>query len=512
MKTNAIYYVLLQGMLAVCLLSSCKEDKEETIAPQQIPVVLKASIYELEATEGTVWRGGQEFGVFMLKAGTDQPVGTYANCLYTADNYSSTGYLIPEDEKPMYYPADGSKVDIVAYYPYEANLTVSRASGYTVEFDLSDQKKVKADDFIHSKEGQGLHGGSGSYELQLRPVLSKIRLDLMPGSGMSEEQLKQLKVSLKEMPTTGVFDLVHGVFLSLDEKKDMEMVKSSTHTTGREMVVFPGQMEESLTLRVELEDEDGNDKEWEIPLKDVISHAEGNTQYEVGLKVNPESLEATLVSTTPIYILDWQDDKENVEDEIEVGGVINLVKDGKLDELSKDKFPIVKAIPNTPNVWFGMDKDEKGTFDMFREQKQGNVLNMNFTGSLTWYKNYIGYTGTQAEAAPYQLTFKAKSNKAGAKLQTLVNINKSGSHFFVLKDADTTKPCAAKVFALTTEWTTYVVDFDFAQTVNTMYSEGITITPSTETDRNAFVLAFIVQEAGIDYSIDDVTLIKQENK
>lgn len=512
MNMKATYYVLLQGLLAVCLLSSCKDDKEETMAPQQIPVVLKASIYQMEATEGTVWRNGQEFGVFMLKAGTDQPIGTYANYLYTADDYSATGYLIPENEKPMYYPADGSKVDIVAYYPYEANLTVTRASGYTVEFDLSDQKKVKADDFIHSKEGKGLHGSSGSYELHLRPVLSRIVLDLMPGNGVTEEQLKQLKVSLEKMPTTGVFDLVHGAFLSLDNKKEIEMRKPSTNTMEREMVVFPGQTEEDCILHVEFEKEDGKVVELEIPLKKVIPHAEDNTQYEVGLKVNPESLEPTLVTTTPIYILDWQDDNENMEDEIEVGGVSNLVTDGKLDELTKDDFTIVTAIPKTPYTWFGMAKEVEGSFDIYREQKQGNVLYMNFTGALAWYKNYIGFVGTRAEAASYQLTFKAKSNKMGSKLQTLVNINKSGTHFFVLKDADTTQPCAAKVFNLTTEWTTYVVDFDFAQTVNTLYSTGITITPSTQEDRNAFALAFIAQETETDYYIDDVTLIKQENK
>lgn len=505
-----LYNRLLTSMLVCLFLSSCKED-EEVKEPQLAPVVLKASIYGFEAEEGEIWRSGQEFGVFMLQAGTEQPVDGHANELYTADNYSATGYLVPSGE-PMYYPADGTQVDIVAYYPYEANPIVSRASsGYAVELDLSNQKEVKADDFIHSNEGKSLHAGSGVCELHLHPVLSKIVIDLMPGAGISEDQLKKMNVSLQHMHTTGVFDLLHGVFLSLEEVKNVPMVQASGSDGHREAVVFPGEVPEQMAIAVEVENAEGETVAFEVPVSEVIPHAEKNTQYEVGLKVTPEGLEATLVSTSPIYILDWQNDKENVEDEIELG-LTNLVKDGKLDNLTADRLTKVTSVPKTFHTWYGMANQVEGNFALYHMEGRGNVLSMNFTGALAWYKNYLGYTSTGADAAHYQLTFKAKSKRNGAKLQTYVRINKSGNHFFVLKDADLTKACAAKVFELSTEWTTFVVDFDFAQTVNTLYAKDIQITPPVAADWKDFFLAFVAQQEGVDYYIDDVTLIKQENK
>lgn len=487
---------------------SCTDDETGTESPVPVPVVLKASIYEFQATEGTVWKSGESFGVFMLKSGTEEVVGNYSNLLYTTDDYSATGYLIPSGD-PMYYPADGSKVDVIAYYPYQPNVTMSRASGYQVTLDLSDSKKVKADDFIYSKEGQGLGPQNKSYELQLKPVLSKIVVNLMPGNGVTDQQLQDMDFSLKGMHTLGTFDLVHGQFLSLDNVQEVPMVKSGD-SYGREIVVFPGEVQEEMKLTAEVKTETGEVVKLEVSLDEVVEHAEENTEYEIGVKVTPEGLEPTLVGTSPIYILDWQDDKENVEDDIVVG-LPNLVKDGKLDELSADQLVKGTSVPATPYTWFGMANQVEATFDVYREPKQGNVLSMSFGGSLAWYKNYIGYTSQKAEATGYQLTFKARSTVPGAKLQVYVRINKNGNHFFVLQDADLAKPCAAYVCQLTSEWTTYVVDFDFTQTVNTLYTpqEG-GVVATTQEDRNNFYIAFTPQQTEVEYCIDDITLIKQE--
>ena len=504
------YNCLLTSIVGCCCLSSCKEEKE-ILEPKLVPVVLKASIYGFEADEGEIWRAGQEFGVFMLHSGTDTPVGNHANSLYTADDYSATGYLVPSGE-PMYYPTDGSNVDIVAYYPYNANPVVNRASsGYAVELNLSNQKQVKADDFIHSNEGKELNNGSGVFELQLRPVLSKLVVDLMPGAGIEEEQLKNMNVSLQHMHTVGVFDLLHGVFLSLENEMDVDMIHSSDNDGSREIVVFPGEVSEQMSIAVGFENAEGETVKFNVPLNDVISHTEENTQYEVGLKVTPDGLEATLVNTSPIYILDWQNDKDNVDDEIEMG-IPNLIKDAKLDKLTSEQVVKVTSAPQTPYTWFGMANQVEGNFAVYYMEERGNVLSMNFTGTLGWYKNFLGYTCKGADASHYQLTFKAKSKNEGTSMQTYVRINKTGNHFFVLKDADLTKACAAKVFELTTEWTTYVVDFDFTRTVNTIYAKDIEITPGTDTDWNNFYVAFVAQQEGVEYYIDDITLIRKENK
>lgn len=499
------YRKILMGLLTF-FVASCGND-EIQIVPQPVPVSLKASVFSFGDDEGSYWKAGEEFGVFMVKAGTEEIVGNYSNLTYTADDYSATGYLIPTGD-PMYYPIDGSKVDFIAYHPYKA--MVARASGYQVTIDLSNQNKAKADDFIHSKEGRGKDASSGCYELQLKPVLSRLVIDMMPGAGITEAQLQKMKVALHGKNTMGVFDVVKGEFLSFSQPGEVDMKKSADSKTTHEAVIFPGAVADEMNVVVQMENEAGETVTLEVPLNDVVPHAEENTEYEVGLKVTPDGLEPTLVSTSPIYILDWQDDKENIEEEIGES-LPNLVKKGKLDDLSVETLPVVNKVPDTPFTWYAMANQVDGVFDVYRDPKQGNVLSMNYKGALSWYKNYLGYTSQGAEAAGYQLTFKARSAMAGAKLQVYVRINKSGNHFFVLQDADLTKPCAAQVLALTTEWTTYVVNFDFTQTVNTLYTpEEGGVVATTEADRDNFYIAFAPQQAEVEYCIDDITCIKQE--
>lgn len=507
MITKSTYYQLLYICLTCLLLSSCSDEEDTGEAPVRTPVSLKASIYEFEATEGNVWKSGEEFGVFMLEAGTGKVVNNYANLLYTADDYSATGYLIPSGE-PMYWPTDGTTVDFVAYHPYRSDAAASRASGWQVSIDLSDQNRVAADDFIYSKDDTG-RKASGSFEFQLKPVLARVVVDLMAGAGISTGQLDAMKMSIRGKHTLGVYDLIEGKFLEFSKKGEVDMKKSDDGEHRHEAVIFPGEVADEMKVSVAIPAEEGDTLQLETSLNNTITYAEENTEYEIGLKVTPDGLEPTLVSTSPIYILDWQDDKEDVEEEITTGAA-NLVKDGKLDKLTADAFSAVTSVPATPHTWYGMANQVEGIFDLYRDRQQGNVLSMKFAGSLSWYKNYIGYTSKGAEAATYQLTFKARADVAGAKLQTYVRINKSGNHFFVLEGADLTKACASQTVELTKEWTTYVVNFDFTRTANTLYASGLEITPAASDDLNNFYVAFAAQQAEVEYSIDDITFIKQE--
>ncbi|MBQ8674389.1 MAG: fimbrillin family protein [Bacteroides sp.] len=502
MRKKNTYGHLLLGLLALLVIACKDKDEKGGIAPT--PVSLKAGIYTIQAEEGSVWKAGEEFGVFMLKNGTSQVVADYANLLHTADDYSATGYLVPDGE-PMYYPTDGSLVDFIAYHPYDAQAGNTRASGYIVSFDLTNQQKASPDDFIYSNEGRGRSASGGSYELQLKPVLAQVVVELVPGSGYTDDDLKARDVTLRHMPVKAAFNLLEGRFLSPETSADVVLKAVTGAAARREVVLLPGEVPDDMVLAVDME-AGGQPFSLTGRLNSVVPHAEANTRYEVRVKVTPDGLEPTLVSTSPIYVLDWQNDGDNVDEEI-VEGIPNLVKDGALDNLKAEQLQTVTAVPATPHMWYGMANQVEGTFDVYRDRQQGNVLSMSFAGTLAWYKNYLGYTSTEAQAAHYQLTFKMRSSVAGAKLQTYVRIAKQGNHFFVLKDADTTKACAARVLEATTEWTTYVVDFDFTRTVNTIYASGLQITPSTDDDRNSFYVAFVPQQAGVEYVLDDVTFM-----
>lgn len=501
MKMKDTYRYLWVALTLLAAATSCSDSNDEDTPDNRTPVVLKALNYTFGASEGDVWKNGETFGVFMLKQGTTQVVDNYANLRYTADNYSATGYLIPEGD-PMYYPTDGTTVDLIAYHPYSAD---TRASGHQVTFDLSDQQKLEADDFIYSSEGKSLSMNSGSYELQLKPVLSRIVMNLMPGNGISEKELETVRLTLKGVHATATFDLLEGTFLTTGETR--EVTFRQTDNNSHQAVLFPGDITAGMTLTASFTRENGSTLTLETPLNHSLSQTNENVEYEIALKVTPEGLDSELESASYIYILDWQDDKFPMDETIRPS-LPNLVQDSRLDLLTIGEWQSVTSVPGMAYTWYGMANQVEGNFLVQKDDTQGKVLSMEFEGTLAWYKNYLGYTSENAENTTYQLTFKARADKPGAKLRTYVRIHQKDNLFFVLDGADITQACAAQEFELTDAFTTFVVNYDFTRTVNTINSKDIVIAPSTEENRKSFYLAFMATEAGVEYQIDDVTFIK----
>lgn len=120
---KSIYKYMFSIPIGCMLLGfqSCSDDKTEGESNPQ-PVILKAEVYTAGNETGTVWNSGQSLGVYMLKNGTREIAGEHANLKFLADNRGSTGYLVPADNVPVYYPEDGTKVDFRVYYPYDEKI------------------------------------------------------------------------------------------------------------------------------------------------------------------------------------------------------------------------------------------------------------------------------------------------------------------------------------------------------------------------------------------------------
>ena len=530
-KKKDIRLYLLWICCSMFMFSSCSDDDQtdESITTP-VPVVLSGKVYSMDNEDGTILRSGEKFGVFMLEAGTDQPVENYANVLHTADDYSATGYLVPVGE-PMYYPSDGRPVDIVAYFPYQEDVTAaslnlkgtSRAdnrSDYIYQMNLKDQQKAKVDDFLHAPQEKGHHKENTKVNLALQPVVARIQMTLEPGADMTIEKMSKLLAHLSNMPTIAYFDLVHGTFLELHEKEAIEMKKTTDQATGSVQVsalVFPGAIEEEADLVLKDPEAPESEIHLTLPLKEVIEHAEENTEYQVRAKVTPQGIEAELVGTSPIYVEDWQNDKP-VSDNM-IYNPTELITNGTFENLTADDCKTGTGVAQTNHTWFAVKNgnDVEGEATLTTDSVQGKVLSMNFSGNgMAWYRNYIGHTMSNGTRHAYHLQFKARAATKGAKLQVYVKVNKSGNYFFVLNKANTQKACAARTISLTEEWKTYTIDFDLTKVVNTINTPKVAtdgtlpIVDSTKEDLANFFAAFAATTDGATYYIDDVTMIEIE--
>lgn len=512
---------------------SCSNEETSLSAPQ--PLVLQGQVYTFDSEDGTIWNGAQEIGVFFIDADKKTLIDEYVNLKYFADNRNTTGYFVPEGE-PIYLK-DSQMVNAIAYYPYKETdeLTGYSATQYLYQLDLSNQKNLKPDVFLYAYNATELSNTNYKATLELRPILSMVKLTFIESAGMSEERLKNMSLKLKGMPLKADFDILTGEFVSNLQQRGMaskattDLLDGDNNSDSQDenddegnndididvndnltvnIILFPSELSQNATLELALPADDNSEAitmSWS--LNSVISEMKENTEYTVIAKVSEEGITGELTGESLIYIQDWNKDEEvNGSANPEIPEPAILVTDGDFESLTN--ISVSASVPASANVWYGLKNNDNFQAGIYNDSEQGNVAHMKCSNDLLWYKNYIGYTATGAKAKSYRLKFKASTigGAAQANLQVYTRINKAGNYFFVLKDVDLTKACAARVVTVGKEWTEYTIDFDFTQQVNTIWGSGITVSSTSEEDFMSFYIAFVAQNADVDYYLDDITL------
>lgn len=313
--------------LLLCLLaaaSSACSEKEEVQQTAPHPVILNGEVFSIGSEVGTVWSGGQAVGVYMLKSGSQEIVGNYANVKYLADNRGATGYLVPADNVPMYLPEDGSTVDIRAYYPYSAEVTAAATrAGKPHALQVEVNENTKPDGFLYSQSGSSLGFGQTSTTLRLASILAAIKINFI----CSVEGAYSISALLRNMPNQGTFDLIKGRFTqySSSGNNELPMTGNKTQNTGNvsfgmQAILLPGQLDEGAQLAVAVCNQQGDTikKYTPVELHQVLDLQEqqmpGNTQFDVAAQLTENSeIETQLVGTSSICILNWTGGDEEPE-------------------------------------------------------------------------------------------------------------------------------------------------------------------------------------------------------
>ena len=303
---------------------SCSDDKTEGEANPR-PVILKAEVYTAGNETGTVWSSGQSLGVYILKNGTREIMGENANLKFLADNRGATGYLVPADNVPIYYPEDGTKVDFRVYYPYDEKIRTRSQELHQTEVVITD--KTKADALLYSDNSQG-NDGSIRPSVQLRSMLSAVKMDMH----CDMEEAASITATIRNTAIRAVFDIIEGKFVkrTLDEGSPLQLTTSrQTSTSGDvftlQATLLSGVMEEGAEIEIEVKDKAGKVIKSYQPakLRKVLglgkdNIAEENTQYEIDGQLNAgsENITTQVAAKTQIVILKW-----NGNDDSAIGGI-----------------------------------------------------------------------------------------------------------------------------------------------------------------------------------------------
>ena len=220
-------------LAAVTLIMSCEQVELEMPNDPNAPVALRlnSGIATVAATTrafDTQWEAADEIGVFTVEAGeTDASKITKSgedydqNVKYivkTSDDYSTYDNTDPANptytyrdfdaaSSPIYLPADGSNVDVYAYYPYisgttaAAGTTLSLATDNTATTGIAtqtttNQKKIDLMKASALSSSSAINRKNPGAALKFEHCMSKILIRLIIGTGYSKTDFEN-KVSVK---------------------------------------------------------------------------------------------------------------------------------------------------------------------------------------------------------------------------------------------------------------------------------------------------------------------------
>lgn len=201
MKKIVTFFALA---LLASVMVSYNNENSPMAQDEKVAVQFTGGINVSTRAAGVAWADGDKIGIFMtaaketlsansIKEGVDNvPYETNGSCSFSPISGGKT----------VYYPIDG-EVDFYAYYPQ------TTVSDYKVALNVADQSKQEAIDFMYAKT-TGCHKTMPQVELKFSHQLSWLVLNVQAGNGLTEDDLKNLKVTIEDQNTTATFNLVDG--------------------------------------------------------------------------------------------------------------------------------------------------------------------------------------------------------------------------------------------------------------------------------------------------------------
>ena len=225
MKKRTI--VALAG-IATMLAACTNDDIYQPDNANRTPLELTAGI-ATRATDGT-WNRADAIGVFTLAIGTNTIAQGVNNFKYTntADDGAEAIFSPADEENTAYYPINGDRVDVLAYYPHSAANSQLSTLNFQLPVSVANQSSLPAIDLMTAERVTGKHYDDPEVALEFVHRLTKLNVILAKADEASEIDLTGARITLVGMPTTAVYNLVEQEFKSFGAKANIELASGGT--------------------------------------------------------------------------------------------------------------------------------------------------------------------------------------------------------------------------------------------------------------------------------------------
>ncbi|WP_313188176.1 fimbrillin family protein [Sphingobacterium siyangense] len=478
MKVNQLLFL---ATAAAAVTSSCQK---APISEQELTkaVTFSSTISNQVTTKaaGANWESNDAIGVFM-KTGSGLSSALASNKQYVTTkgdgNFSASS--ITEE---INYPADGSNVDFIAYYPYQTTITNNI---YPV--NVADQTQQNKIDLLYANNVTGANKNKPNAQLQFGHKLSKVELTVAAGTGVSS--LSGLTVTYNGFNTTANFDLATGTLAAGANPASIKAkTTAGTTTTAAEAILLPV----ASVAGAKVEFKIGNETyTWTLP---------SSTTYEAGKKYS--------------YNITLQE---------QAGNNAAIVASGNITDWTD--------VPSGSYV-IGKDEDNGGTTDPVEQTLYEEGFGTEKIATNTDFDKFTGWTNTAVkytlDAGKLSIRYTGFSDNniwvpanADAKF-TVSDINTAGATKLKFKFAFGVNSTAAasafdsKDIVITFNGKTYSpasVVFSDANgyKTNTKYPLEIDLSAETTIPANSTISMAVAGTANtIGIRFDDLTLVGQK--
>ena len=210
MKKHLVFRWLLLCLSMGVLFSGCVKDHNcpETNRFGNKPITLSSNILSSPLRViGNEWESKDKIGLFMLHHGAILEAAAASNIIYKDVTYVATAagkkvqFEAVDEANKMTFPQDGSKIDLIAYYP--KGLAISEA--FTVDLDLATNNV----DLLYSNNITAKDKATerGSLLLNFHHILSAIKITLL---NENQQRIEAASVKINQLQTIAKMALKDG--------------------------------------------------------------------------------------------------------------------------------------------------------------------------------------------------------------------------------------------------------------------------------------------------------------
>lgn len=337
MKKSILYSIT--GLLLLFAMAGCQQ--EEVITADGFN--LNASISPLTRATDTAFEHGDAIGVYVVSTGNAlQQMGNYGG---DGDNrqFSFDGAGWSASSELLWRQSLGN-VDVYAYYPYAATVSSVSSFPFSVATDQSVAGAYTASDFLWCQSSDIAY--KAQVDLSFTHKLSKIKITLKAGAGVTSDDLTAASVAIRSTVTDATIDLSTGA-VSLSGLNPVAVTPKKGSGNLYEAIVLPQTTASTLSDFIVVT---VGSQEYSYKVTSLQLTAGKQHNYEITVKKNG-------LSVTVGDITGWENDPQDVQEGTIEGGTVKLAEPyftgsfiqswyilGRTDKFWQDEIAILKSV------------------------------------------------------------------------------------------------------------------------------------------------------------------------